>query len=312
MILICNILLHTSCVKDGEDLTDCKTDIQFVYDYNMAFVDKFSIQATKMNLYIYNSEGIFVKSMTDEKANYFPKDYKMTFPDNLPDGAYTLMAWSGLYNESYDYFTPIAEKSTLSEFIVKVKNYESSYVDFQMKPLWYGTYKLQFNKRDNVTHLISLMKDTKSFRVVMQNLTDGKNNIDVNDYKIEIVAANGMYDYTNAVSGNLITYTPYYAYNDALAGAVTELNTQRLMADSNNRLRIIDKNTNNSIVDINLDKYLAVLRLQEFKDIPYQEYLDREDSFAIIFFFEELDPEGKISFKIKINDWFVREQEGDL
>lgn len=313
IIFTSTLLLYTSCIRDGEDLEGCKQYVRFVYDYNMVYTNLFSKQATKMNLYIYDSEDKFFCKISDERPGYFPDDYKMSLPGNLPAGKYTFVVWSGLYDDSYDYYSPEVGNSMLKDHFIKVKNYEKSYVDFQMKPLWHGISEVQISKKDNTIHTVSLIKDTKQFRIVMQDLTEG-HQIDVNNYDFEIYSVNGYYNYNNQVSGNKIKYTPYFAYNDTNAGAVVELNTQRLMAESDNRLRITEKQSNNNIIDINLDKYLAALRLLAYKDIPYQEYLDRTDYFAIIFLIKSIEPEPgeQIAFEIKINEWYIREQESDL
>jgi len=43
------------------------------------------------------------------------------------------------------------------------------------------------------------------------------------------------------------------------------------------------------ILDIPLNKYLNALRLQQYADIPLQEYLDRADKHGIILFFKGMD-----------------------
>lgn len=310
IIFIGSILFFPSCIR--EDLEGCKQYIQFVYDYNMSYTDLFCKEATKMDLYIYDLNGKFVCNIADEKSAYFPYGYKISLPESLPDGKYSLIAWSGLYDDSYNCANPMEGRSILEDHFVTIKNYENCHVGFQMKPLWHGMSEIQLDKGSNKVDTIPLMKNTKQFRIVMQDLTDGQL-LDVKDYGFEIKSVNGCYDYCNTVSGDEISYTPYYTYNDTLAGAVAELNTQRLMAGVSNRLCITDKQSNKSIININLDKYLAALRLQQYKDIPYQEYLDRTDEYAIIFFFKGLEPGGDyISFEMQINKWFIREQEEDL
>lgn len=312
MVTACLTIIATqSCIKDGEELDDCRQYIRFVYDYNMSYANLFDKQATKMNLFLFGANGKYITTLQDEKST-FPPNYKMLIPENLPEGKYKVVAWSGLYTDSYKYSNLVVGQSTPDDLIVQVNDYAKGNVAFEMKPLWYGTGEIEVNKRKNDIKTISLVKDTKKFRIVMQNLEDDKA-IDVNNYYFEVTAANGQYDYQNNISGNELIYTPYYTYNDKNAGAVAELNTLRLMTDVGNRLKITEKSSGRAILDVKLGKYLAALRLQQFKDIPYQEYLDREDSFTMIFFFKNLDPEGSnISYDIKINGWLIREQGGDL
>lgn len=301
----------TSCIKDGDDLDDCGQFIQFVYDYNMDFTDLFNKQATKINVFVYDTNGTYVTTLQDQ-MNRFPEGYRMQIPASLPDGQYQFVVWSGLYAESYNIQKVETNLKDINSMQVEVKNYTAGNVDFEMKPLFHGLQVISVNHQIRATYPVYLKKDTKKFRIVMKDLTDDSR-INVNDYTFEICAANGLYDYQNNPSGNIISYTPYFTYNDADAGAVAELNTLRLISGSDNRLKITNKLTGLNIINIKLDKYLAALKLHIFDSMPYQEYLDREDSFAIILLFKDLNPaDGNISLTIKINGWLVHEQDGEL
>lgn len=309
---VCTVLvMQTSCIKDGEDLDDCAQYIQFVYDYNMDFVDLFYKQASKINVFVYDSEGNYVTTLQDQQ-NEFPESYRMQIPKSLTDGEYQFVVWSGLYEDSYNASATEAKRSNINSLHVEVKNYADGTINFEMKPLFYGSQNITVNHRLKGNYPIYLKKDTKKFRIVMQDLSDSSK-IDVNDYTFEIKSANGLYDHLNNPSGNTLTYTPYYTYNDANAGAVAELNTLRLISKANNRFKITNKKTGATIVDFDLDKYLAALKLQAYNKMSYQEYLDREDSFSFILLFNNINQEGNnIGLSIKINGWLIREQNGDL
>ncbi len=107
-------------------------------------------------------------------------------------------------------------------------------------------------------------------------------------------------------------YTAYHTEDDPETGAIAELNTLRLMTDTENRLVITHKSSGNVILDIPLNKYLNALRLQQYADIPLQEYLDRADKHGIILFFKGMDGNGNyISVDVQINGWLIRKQEVD-
>lgn len=307
------LLFASSCIKDGENMENCQQYIRFVYDYNLKYTDLFPAQVTKVDLYIFDQNGLYVSSLHDEQKT-FHSDYKMLLP-TLPDGKYQFVAWAGLYSDSYHVSPMEKGKSTINDLLVEVNKYETGKIDFEMKPLWFGSrtdVTLSSNRMQIET--ISLTKNTNKFRIVMQMLNDNTK-INVNDYDFKIISANGIYDHTNIVSGKNITYTPYYTFNDTTAGAVAELNTLRLMAKADNRLIITDNKTKNKIFDIPLNKYLNALRLQQYENMPLQEYLDREDTYAIILFFKDNGgggngaDEGKIIVSVRINGWLVREQE---
>ena len=140
--------------------------------------------------------------------------------------------------------------------------------------------------------------------------------IDVDDYDIRIVSPNGRYDHENGLLGDetdeKVEYTTYHTENDSETGAIAELNTLRLLTDKENRLVITHKPSGNVILDISLNKYLNALRLQQYSDLPLQEYLDRADKHGIILFFKGMDSNGNyISVDVQINGWLIRKQEVD-
>lgn len=311
-----SILLLSSCIK--EEIDPCASYIRFVYNYNMSYVDLFPQQATKMNLYIFDENNIFVTELKDESGS-FSKDYVIPLPANLGNKNYTFMAWSGLYNDSYDKTTLSPGQSTLEDFELKVnglqtKSTGNGIINRELKPLWHGKLSNVSLEQNNYVKTVSLMKNTNKFRIIMQVLDD-KATIDVNDYDFQISSANGTYNHNNELQGDeiedKIDYKPYHTKNDTETGALAELNTLRLMSDKNNRLVISHKKTGNIILDIPLNKYLNALKLEQYADIPLQEYMDREDQYGIIFFFKNLNPDNGnyLSVNIQINGWYIREQD---
>ena len=171
-----------------------------------------------------------------------------------------------------------------------------------------------FLSTNNDITTVSLLKNTKKFRIIMQMLDDSS--IHVDDYDFRIISPNGRYNHENGLLGDetdeKVEYTAYHTEDDPETGAIAELNTLRLMTDTENRLVITHKSSGNVILDIPLNKYLNALRLQQYADIPLQEYLDRADKHGIILFFKGMDGNGNyISVDVQINGWLIRKQEVD-
>lgn len=314
----CCLLLCTSCIKDGID-EDCNSYIRFVYDYNLEYIDLFHKQATKMNLYVFDENGRYVTELKEESGS-FEQGYLMPLPESMRGQKYIAVAWSGLYDESYDRTSLKPGVSTLEDLEVSVNNLKtrsvSGSVDRELHSLWHGKNSEITPQYNNDVTTVSLMKNTKKFRIVMQRLDEGT--IDVNDYDFRIISPNGRYSHENGLlsdeTSEQITYTAYYTANDPETGAIAEMNSLRLMTDKNNQLIITHKTTGNVLLDIPLNKYLNALKLQQHADLSLQEYLDRCDKYGIILFFKGLDDNGNyISADIEINGWLLREQEvGDM
>ncbi len=256
-VACCCLLLCASCVRDGMD-EDCNSYVRFVYDYNLEYIDLFHKQATKMNLYVFDEKGVFVTEL-EEKSGAFAPDYLMTLPQSMAGKKYIFVAWSGLYGESYDKVALTPGVSTLADLEVSVNNLKTrsggGVVDRELHLLWHGKQAEVSPQYNNDVTTVSLLKNTKKFRIIMQMLDDS--NIDVDDYDFRIVSPNGRYDHENGLLGDetdeKVEYTTYHTENDSETGAIAELNTLRLMTDKENRLVITHKPSGNVILDISLN-----------------------------------------------------------
>ena len=112
-----------------------------------------------------------------------------------------------------------------------------------------------------------------------------------------------------------LTYMPYYqaqgsadiegtASEDQLNMAVAELSTGRLMADSDVRLTISNRQTGETVLSIPLIDYLELCKTVANYDMPLQEYLDREDTYTMTFFLDTNN--AWINTQVIINNWIVR------
>ncbi len=313
-VVCCSLLLCTSCIKDGMD-KDCGAYIRFVYNYNLEYTDLFHKQATRIHLYVFDKNGVYVTELKETPGQFAP-DYLMPLPESLRGSHYTLIAWSGLYDESYEKNLLTPGVSTLEELEIRASNLQTraakGCIDRQLHPLWHGKNQEMAPQFTNDITTVSLLKNTNHFRIVMQSLDNAV--MRTEDYDIRILSPNGRYNHANELQGNdeeeQIAYSPYYTANDEEAGAIAEMNTLRLLTDKDNRLVITHRTTGNTILDIPLNRYLNALRLQQYAHMPLQEYLDRADKHSIVFFFKGMDHNGHyLSVDVQINDWLMREQE---
>ena len=151
-VACCCLLLCASCVRDGMD-EDCNSYVRFVYDYNLEYIDLFHKQATKMNLYVFDEKGVFVTELKEESGAFAP-DYLMTLPGAMAGRRYIFVAWSGLYDKSYDKVTLTPGVSTLEDLEVSVNNLKTriggGVVDRELHLLWHG-------KQTEVSHSIIMI-----------------------------------------------------------------------------------------------------------------------------------------------------------
>ncbi|NDV56947.1 FimB/Mfa2 family fimbrial subunit [Bacteroides sp. 519] len=306
------VLSATSCVKDGG--SPCPNYLKIVYNYNMEFVDLFHREVSFFSIFMFDAQtGVLVREVK-QTQHPFPENYTMLVPEEWFDQKYDIVVWAGLDDGSYNFSELTPGISTIDDFQLKVKDYENQLVDrnTELEPLWHGMLRdVFFSDLEETTYTISLRKDTRKFRLVLQVLGQSTT-VDVNDLDISILSADGWYDNNNQVldqPNREITYLPYYTANDPEVGAIAEMNSLRLMNDERtNKLLITDKSTNRVILDMPLISYLNALRLLQYEKMPLQEYLDREDEYYILVFLQAKE-ESWLAVQISINDWIIRTQD---
>ena len=306
------VFVGSSCVKDGS--VPCDNTLRIVYDYNMSRVDTFEKQVEFLSIFVFDSvTGLFHAEYKFQGP--FDGGFEWTVPEDLYGADYDYLVWAGLDSDSYAFTSPEKGVTGLEEFRVQVKGYADQFVGRDLEPLWHGIIRdVRFTINDEKTEVISLMKDTNTFRLVFSFVEEGEivYPYDVNDLETSIYSADGWYNQDNTVLDPVdrpIRYLSYHGANDVNAGLVYELNTLRLMNERETTL-VLKKKEGEEIFRMPLNYYLNLLRLtEEIWITNQQEYLDREDNFRIVIFMSN-DGGGEdswASFRITINDWVVRE-----
>lgn len=312
-------LLLSSCFKDG--LEECPPDneyysyIRFVYDYNMSFEDLFHKQVSKIDLFLFDEDGIYIEKLSDEcVSGTFPKGYIMGLPEIYKE-ATQFVAFPGIYSEHGYASTLIPGSSTIRDLEIQLNPNSSNLTRTAFKPLWHGCltqYRTRVEKNDTTT--ISLCKNTNSIRIVLQSLTENAS-FNINDFTFCVQSVNHSYDaYNDPTSLTPWSYYPFHIESSVtFSGGAVELHTLRLLEDRENKLTIRQISTGGTLLDVNLNTYIEALKLQEFSGLPLQEYMDREDEYKIVIFITQ-EPETKqwIATRISINDWVDRGQEGEF
>ena len=315
------ILGLTSCI--GDDVEVCDTYVRFVYDYNIGGadmnppgIDLFHKQASKVDLFIFDGQGVFLQKISrTASAATFSSDFRLGLPAGLPTDA-QLVAWSGLYDEDYTVTELVAGQSTLEDLTVAVKPTSGSLSDRDIQPLWHGT---QLGNKNLIQYsgdviTVSMVKNTNNIRINLEVIDEDNNILEEEDFAIEITSANKAYDYGNNVisATDILTYNPFVSEFNAETGLAAELKLLRLMADRQSVLKITDKSRSEVILEKDITPYLYASRLNAYKSMPEQEYLDREDTYRITIFLVYKETGHFIASEIHINEWFLRLQNSPI
>lgn len=326
LLAVATVLPLASCHTVWDDDDDCPVEteyrVKFKYDYNMLFADAFASQVHSVTLYAFDAEGTLVFQQTDRGEMLAQPDYSMMLP--LEAGDYQLVAWAGVQDGDGFTVPRLTEGiSTLDDLTCRINRYPATLhgepIDSvgYLQPLWHGQADTQLLTRADRTEYLTvpLMKDTHTFRIILQQMAAGA--VDASLFDFTVADENGLMlaDNSLALADGTLTYMPYYqaqgsagidgpASEEQLNMAVAELTTGRLMADSDVRLTVSNRETGKPVLSIPLIDYLELCRTVANYDMPLQEYLDRENTYTMTFF---LDSDNAwINTQVIINDWIVR------
>ncbi|MEG1564832.1 MAG: FimB/Mfa2 family fimbrial subunit [Bacteroides sp.] len=310
------------------DEGDCTVEyrVKFKYDYNMKYANAFANEVNTITLYAFDKNGKFVYQRTEEGEPLKAEGYTMKI--DVDPGVYHLVAWAGVSEKSFAVPLMTQGVSDIDELSVKTKRLldqrtpDGAYVvpgdNYKLSPLWHAeSQQTTFTRtggRQQVATL-SLTKNTNNIRIVLQQVGDKP--IDVDQFNFSITDDNGWMDYHNQLlKDDMLKYLPFYRSSgtvntrtradgskEVTSVAVAQITTARLIANKHSILHITNKETGKTVLAIPLIDYLLLTKSYEHV-IEDQEYLDRQDEYAMTFFLDERDT--WLNTTIVINGWTIR------
>lgn len=162
-----------------------------------------------------------------------------------------------------------------------------------------------------------LVKNTNYFSCILQD----ENNLPLRqeDFAFTLESTNGVIDYTNTPVGTTPTcYLPYRQELSLTSEQIpiihARLNTLRIMKGDDTTLSIKHTPSGKTILHLPLTQYLLLSKNypNNIGDISDQEYLDREDSYTLMFFIQSSDTGIPRIPTMKVNDWIIRLNDSEL
>lgn len=353
----------SSCIK--EDMDDCppaisKVALQFDYTYNVKQADAFAAEVKNINVYAFDENGKFFDSYIESREKFETghtmeitglKDGKYTFVCLARDRQVMSRAEDDEMEFSFASLTPgVSTIDDLTERMGK-DNGEEIKNDKEFAALYTAKTQVDFqrlNQNGNegtvVTSTLSLMKCTKTYRIVLLPYENDQADFKPENFDVRIEGSAAWLDHNGEkVKNEKITYLPYNMERRAnYDGAHTEVNEepvdQALIYDlSSSRMfeRQSDRRTvrdgDKSIYD---DKRIIITDLRD-KDHPIelfnhslpwflalcgekvnqnwddQEYLDREDHYVLMFYVSDKRDYNMIT-KVNVNGWNVNIKDTEL
>ena len=353
----------SSCIK--EDMDDCppaisKVALQFDYTYNVKQADAFAAEVKNINVYAFDENGKFFDSYIESREKFETghtmeitglKDGKYTFVCLARDRQVMSRAEDDEMEFSFASLTPgVSTIDDLTERMGK-NNGEEIKNDKEFAALYTAKTQVDFqrlNQNGNegtvVTSTLSLMKCTKTYRIVLLPYENDQADFKPENFDVRIEGSAAWLDHKGEkVKDEGITYLPYNMERRAnYDGAHTEVNEepvdQALIYDLSSS-RMFERQSDRRVVrdgDKNNydDKRIIITDLRD-KDNPIelfnhslpwflalcgekvnpnwddQEYLDREDHYVLMFYVSDKRDYNMIT-KVNVNGWNVNIKDTEL
>lgn len=353
----------SSCIK--EDMDDCppaisKVALQFDYTYNVKQADAFAAEVKNINVYAFDENGKFFDSYIESREKFETghtmeitglKDGKYTFVCLARDRQVMSRAEDDEMEFSFASLTPgVSTIDDLTERMGK-DNGEEIKNDKEFAALYTAKTQVDFqrlNQKGNegtvVTSTLSLMKCTKTYRIVLLPYENDQADFKPENFDVRIEGSAAWLDHKGEkVKNEGITYLPYNMERRAnYDGAHTEVNEepvdQALIYDlSSSRMferqsdrravrdgdksiyddkRIIitdlrDKDNPIELFNHSLPWFLALCGEKVNQNWDDQEYLDREDHYVLMFYVSDKRDYNMIT-KVNVNGWNVNLKDTEL
>lgn len=317
MLILCSC---DSVIYDYEGDCSVNYKVRFRYDYNMKYANAFAHEVNSVTLYVLDKDNNIVWQRTEAGDALAKEDYEMTV--EVDPGEYSLMAWCGTTDKGS--FT-IPQTTKGEELTCTLKreydNNGNGYVDKDLDRLFYGYLPLQeFSDTEGTyTYTVPLIKDTNNIRVVLQHLSGEA--VDQDKFTFAIHDNNGIMDWNNnLLQDEQITYYAWHV-DDGEAGiasdsrsvfraAIAELTVARLVKGQDTRLTVTNNESGEVVFSIPLIDYAMLVKGFYNREMDDQEYLDRQDTYDMVFFLDEGD--RWVDTYIYINSWKVVLQNTEL
>lgn len=313
MLLMAAAAGLASCSAVYEDLDACPqgADIVLSYSQNLLGADAYSSAVHCADLHLYNDAGNYIGS--------YPVNGNRLSLDLAP-GNYHAIVYGGMgcedasfaYNDAMEgehHYNQLTTNLTGRRgFATPAETFDKLHPQFHAA----GDFTVEATDTERRVTNLDMAKNTNNIRIVLQH-SDGSS-IDVNKFKFYITADNSTMDHANNVvrQGSDVTYRPWIK-DTMMAGFMTdgtpvetafaEITTARLSDDYSDVLHV-ELQDGTSVINTPIAKYLELIKKYELADVPLQEYLNRQDSWTLLFM---LNPVTELPFgiQLKVNDWVV-------
>lgn len=295
------VLFAAGC-DTRDDRSGCLSQqtLRFEYTHNKDRADLFSATAECLDLFIYDADGAFVRTVRASRAaGTLAGDNSVSL--TLPHGEYTVVAWANLHNGDYGY---ICNKN-INEHRVSLTA-PGGEAPALPSNLMHGKVRIvSANRNDGAETIVPMIKDTNDVTVILR-VTDSSGPVTEQDFTVSATGSNGTYKSDNSKAEcPLVTYTACCTAPDASTFRA-DFRTLRLLTGDDTMLHI-EWPGNHAAAAIHIPLVAEILKNPDYAT---DDDLDRYDHYTLVY---EIDRDNDGSWSgslIEVNGWTLIEGGG--
>ncbi len=335
LVIACGLPASCGLIYDYEGDCSVHYRVRFRYDMNLSHADAFAHEVRSVTLHVLDADGNVVWSGSESGEALAGKDWTMGV--DVPPGRYDLLAWCGSGDGGSWKLGDSESRDGLGcSLNCTADGSGTAFIDSRLDALFHGyASDVDFTADEGtVVAEVGLTKNTKSVKLVVQQIADMP--IDGNDFDIFISCDNGRMNWdNNLVPSGAVEYRAWSVENGtvSLTGTsaasaelcqeglsrtsttgspatrasgergivVAELGTGRMVLGNSPRLHLRKTSDGAEIFSVPLIDYALLVRGASARDIPEQEFLDRQDEMELVLFLNGADRWE--SLQINILSW---------
>lgn len=317
LLIISIITLFSSCDWVNDDQSGCAsgTWLKVSYTYNILDVDAAS-HIGDITILAFDKNDKYVDRLDVDSVTLHQGYCMVKVP--FPEGTYDLLIWGGAGNPQTYQFpylkTGVTErKSLLLSLLCDNEKQKSG----KLNSLFYSSLENITISQDYQVFTASLMKNTNYFSCILQD--ENYRSLNEEDFSFTLESTNGCMDHTNTPVGTeLVIYPSYHKGISTISGQIpvvhAQLNTLRIMKEDKTSLLIKHIPSGKTILRLPITPYLLLSKPYKYLDeASDQEYLDRQDSYTLLFFIQSSESGvPQICSRMEVNGWIIRLNDSEL
>ena len=315
--IICIVALFSSCDWVNDDLSDCPTGtwLKISYTYNILNVDAASTQVGDITILAFDKNDKYVDRLDVDSITLHQGYCMVRLP--FPEETYHLLIWGGISGYQYQLPNLKAGQTERKSLNISLACDNKNQFNRKLNALFHSSLENITISEEYQVITAGLVKNTNYFSCILQD----ENNLPLRqeDFAFTLESTNGVIDYTNTPVGTTPTcYLPYRQELSLTSEQIpiihARLNTLRIMKGDDTTLSIKHTLSGKTILHLPLTQYLLLSKNypNNIGDISDQEYLDREDSYTLMFFIQSSDTGIPRIPTMKVNDWIIRLNDSEL